>query len=245
MLLRGATTKMWVPFCINQAIERLRMFRVLSSLVVTGIFTSNFLCAQIITYSFTGAAGNEATFAVDSQPDDGTASDMGRGAGVNASSAAGTFSANSWSTGGLDVDDYFAFSLTPDPGFRFSLTELQLDERRSATGIRDWSIRSSLDAFAVDIGTAFSVPDNTSTRSDQSIDLTGGLFDDLTSAIEFRVFGYNAETSSGTWRLDNVELFGAVTPVPEISGTVWVALGLAGLFCWKVKKALNKISSVS
>jgi hypothetical protein len=212
------------------------MFRILSLLAVAGVFTGNFLCAQIITYSFTGADGDEATFAVDSQPSDGTASDMGRGSGVNPSSNAGTFSASSWSTGGLDVDDYFTFSLTPDPGFQLSLTELQLDERRSGTGIRDWSIRSSLDAFAADIGTAFSVPDNTSTRTDQSIDLTGGMFEDLTSAIEFRIFGYNAEGGGGTWRLDNVDLFGTITPVPEVSGNVWIALGLTGFFFWNVKR---------
>ena len=216
------------------------MFRTVSLLIVASIFICNFLSAQLITYSFTGAAGNEVAFAVDSQPGDGVASDMGRGNGVNASAAAGTFSASSWSTGGLDVDDYFTFSLTPDPGFKLSLTELQVDERRSGTGIRDWSLRSSLDVFATDIGTAFSVPDNTSTRSDQSIDLTGGLFDELTSAIEFRIFGYNAEAGSGTWRLDNVELFGTITPVPEVSGTIWIACGLAGFFYWNIKKRSMK-----
>jgi hypothetical protein len=214
------------------------MFRILS-LLAAGLFLSvNSLFAQIITFSFTGAAGNEATFAVDSQPVNAVASDMGRGTGVNASSASGTFSANSWSMGGLDINDYFTFSLTPDPGFQLTLTQLQLDERRSGTGIRDWSLRSSLDSFAADIGAAFSVPDNTSTRANQSVDLTGGLFDDLSSAIEFRVYGYNAEASSGTWRLDNVDLFGTITPVPEISGTFWISLSLAVVFFWNSRKRL-------
>ncbi len=217
------------------------MFRKFGLWVATLLFAGQFLNAQIITYSFTGAAGNEANFSVDSQPADATAGDFGRGTGVNPSSAAGTFSANSWSTGGLDVDDYFTFSLTPDPGFSISLTQMQLDERRSGTGIRDWSLRSSLDAFAADIGTAFSVPDNTSTRTDQTIDLSGGLFDDLTSAIEFRLYGYNAEAGSGTWRLDNVDLFGTITPVPEISGTFWMALGLVGLFFWKARNRSGDI----
>lgn len=212
------------------------MFRSFILLVAASIFASNSTQAQIITYSFTGAAGNEASFPVDSQPSNAVAGVMERGMGVSPSPASGTFSANSWSTGGLDVNEYFAFSLTPNPGFKFSLTELQVDERRSGTGIRDWSLRSSLDAFAADIGTAFSVPDNTSTRSDQTIDLSGGLFDDLTNTIEFRFFGFNAESGSGTWRLDNVELFGTITPVPEISGSIWIALGLVGFFFWRGKK---------
>ena len=211
------------------------MFRILG-LLSAGLLASEIhLNAQIITYSFTGSAGNEATFAADSQPGNAIAGDMGRGTGVSPSSAAGTFSANAWSTGGLDLDDFFTFSLTPNPGFKMTLTQVQMDERRSGTGIRDWSLRSSLDSFASDIGAVFSVPDNTSTRTDQSIDLTGGLFDDLSSAIEFRVYGYNAEAGSGTWRLDNVELFGTITPVPEISGTVWVSLGLGGFCMWRCR----------
>ena len=212
------------------------MFRNSILLLFSCIFMSQYLCAQIITFSFNGAAGNELAFGADNQPANGSASDMSRGNGVNASLASGAFNASSWSHDGLDVNDYFTFSLTPDPGFELSITGLQLDERRSATGIHDWSLRSSLDIFASDIGTAFSLPDDTSYRRDQSIDLSGGLFDDLTNTIEFRFYGYNAESSSGTWRLDNLDLFGVITPVPEVSGTTWIALSLFGFYCWNLKK---------
>ena len=220
------------------------MFRHSILLLFSCIFMSQNLCAQIITFSFNGSAGNELSFGVDSQPANGSASDMSRGNGVNASLASGAFSASSWSHDGLDVNDYFTFSLTPDPGFELSISGLQLDERRSATGIHDWSLRSSLDTFATDIGTAFSLPDNTSYRRDQSIDLSGGLFDDLTSTIEFRFYGYNAESSSGTWRLDNVDLFGVITPVPEVSGTTWIALSLFGFYYWNVKKRRHEKVSI-
>lgn len=109
-----------------------------------------------------------------------------------------------------------------------SLTELQLDERRSGTGIRDWMVRSSLDDFASNIGTGFSVPDNSETRADQRISLLGGTFDRISGPVEFRIYGFNAESAAGTWRLDNVELFGNLTPVPEVSSVCWVAGGLLG-----------------
>ena len=212
------------------------MFRHSILLLFSCSFMSQNLCAQIITFNFNGSDGNELSFGVDGQPANGSASDMSRGNGVNASLASGAFSASSWSRDGLDVDDYFTFSLTPDPGFELSISGLQLDERRSATGIHDWSLRSSLDTFATDIGTVFSLPDNTSYRRDQSIDLSGGLFDDLTHTIEFRFYGYNAESSLGTWRLDNVDLFGVITPVPEVSGSTWIALSLFGFYYWNAKK---------
>lgn len=101
--------------------------------------------AQLIMFSFNGAGGNEATFAVDSQPANGTVSAMSRGSGLNPSSGSGTFSSRSWSTNStVDLTDYYRFSITPSNGYQLDLTSLELDERRSGTGIRQWSVRSDL-----------------------------------------------------------------------------------------------------
>lgn len=88
-----------------------------------------------------------------------------------------------------------------------TLTQLRLDERRSGTGIRTWSVRSSLDAFATDLA-VFNVPDDTNTRTDQTINL-GAAFMNLTSSVEFRIYGYLAEASGGTWRVDNIDIDGS------------------------------------
>lgn len=216
------------PFGCEYQKKGERMYQTLGILGGTILLASN-LNAQIVSYSFTGAAGNESSYSSDNQPSGALASSFTRGGGVNAASAAEAFSASAWSTGELGLDDYFTFSLTPASGYEVSLTELQLDERRSGTGIRDWVVRSSLDAFTADIGTVFSVPDTTVMRTDQSVSLAGGTFDQIGGPIEFRIYGYHAEGAAGTWRVDNVELFGTLTPVPEVSSVGWVAGTLLGL----------------
>jgi len=117
-----------------------------------------------------------------------------------------------------------------------TLTRLELDERRSGTGIRNWQIYSSMDNYVTALGT-FSVLDDTSTRVDQGVNLVA--FTGLSSPISFRIYGYNAEAAGGTWRIDNVELSGSLTAVPEAS--TWVAglglsLGMLGTYLRKYRK---------
>lgn len=89
------------------------------------------------------------------------------------------------------------------------LDSLVLDERRSNTGIRDWAVRSSLDNFTANLATV-NVPDNDLTRANSKITLPAS-FAALTTQVEFRIYGYNAEAVAGSWRLDNVRTYGTVT----------------------------------
>lgn len=159
---------------------------------------------QLGIYTFTGAAGNEATFPVDAQPADATFSDMSRGAGVTPGTAANAFSASGWSTATLDTSDYYNFDITANGPDLLTLTNLNFSERRSSTGIRDISIRTSLDSFTSDIFTT-NVPDNDQFRA-HSVALDGSFAS--ISSVTFRIYGYTAESSSGTWRIDDVALFG-------------------------------------
>jgi len=164
---------------------------------------------QIVQFSFNGSAGNEASLSPDAQPVNGSVSDITRGSGLNPSSSAGEFSSNNWSKGGIDPTDYYSISASADSGFELTLTSLVFDERRSGSGIREISIRSSIDGFNLDLA-IFTVPDNTSVRT-QTIDL-GSDFANLSSltSVEFRIYGYSAESTSGTWWLDNIQLWGAI-----------------------------------
>lgn len=200
--------------------------------------------AALINFSFNGSAGDEVSLAPDAQPAHLTISSMTRGSGVIASGAAGTFSAKSWTTGNTaDLNDYFSFSITPQAGYELSLTSLILDEQRSGTGIQSWAVRSSLDSFVSDLGT-FSVPDNTSLRSDQTTTLDAS-FNSITSAIEFRIYGYEAEGNAGTWRLDNVRLEGLLTSpaapasVPESLPAGFDSLALCGVIFFSRKVFLR------
>ncbi|SFE67221.1 lamin tail domain-containing protein [Thermoflexibacter ruber] len=165
--------------------------------------------AQLVTYSFTGAAGNEVTFPPDNQPTSGTASNMSRGSGLTASASANTFSASAFSTMGIDLNDYFTFSIQPNTSFQLIINRIEFDERRSLTGIRTLAVRSSKDAYATDLA-VFNVPDDDLTRT-QTINLV--CFTRITANTTFRIYGYASEAAGGTWRIDNVKVFGSIIPL--------------------------------
>jgi hypothetical protein len=114
-----------------------------------------------------------------------------------------SWSANTWSLAGLDVDKYFEFntSLTGLAGLA-----LRFDERRSGTGPRDFVVHYSLDGtnFVEIPSTITNVPDDTNWRS-HGFDLPAAVDDG--ASVTVRVYGYNAEGTSGTWRIDNVGFF--------------------------------------
>ncbi|MCC5944240.1 MAG: fibronectin type III domain-containing protein [Bernardetiaceae bacterium] len=110
--------------------------------------------------------------------------------------------ANNWSTGTLDNDKYFEFS-TSTVGF--SDIEFSFDERRSGTGIRDFEIHYSTDGttFTPLPTTVTNVPDDTDWRF-HDFDLSAITALNGQANLTFRIYGYNAATTAGTWRIDNV-----------------------------------------
>lgn len=183
-------------------------------LVIFALFSPFFLLAQIqlAQFSFTGAAGNEANFPPDaaSIATGLTVSNISRSAAIGTGAGiAGRFNSNTWTTStSVDLNRYFTFSIQAQAGFNVSLNRIELDEDRSATGIRNWQVRSSLDNFTTVLA-VFSVPDDTNIRTAQTINLTG--FINFTTAVEFRFYGYTSEATGGLWRLDNIKIFGTMT----------------------------------
>ncbi len=203
--------------------------------ILTSVLGASVSCAQVVTFSFTGSAGDEATFDPDAQPANGIVTSISRGSGLNPVTSAGAFNSSGFSTGALDADDYYTFSIEPAVGFHMTLTRVEVDERRSGTGIRDWAIYSSVDGFTTPLA-SFNVPDSTATRTDQGVDLGAGSFSDLSAPVEFRFYGFTAEAAAGTWRLDNVDVFGSfvAVPVPEPGEyTAMTGALLLGLGVWR------------
>ena len=105
---------------------------------------------------------------------------------------------NVWPAGTLNAVAYMQFSLTPVPGNALNVLNVRLTMRRSTTGSpsgsgpRNWALRSSLDGYALDLGTGTL----TTSISTQSVTLPMS-FSSLSSTVTFRVYGFNSVTTSG------------------------------------------------
>jgi hypothetical protein len=75
-----------------------------------------------------------------------------------------------------------------------NLTQVIFNWQRSSTGPDAVTLRSSLDAYATDLGTFTSL--GQSGNDDLTINLTG--FEDITTSVTFRMYGYSAGAANGT-----------------------------------------------
>ena len=139
----------------------------------------------------------------------------------------------------ITANDYFKFTLTPNATFLANLTDLFFDySGTGATNVPNTStffVRSGADNFAADVGTTVSATqaEGNSVFRRQTIDLTGASFQNLTAAIEFRIYVFAsiaAPSDFGIVRLDNITLNGDIAPIPEPSSLALVgSLGVLAL----------------
>lgn len=117
---------------------------------------------------------------------------------------------------------FFSFTVTPNASM--SLTDLQFDAARGGGGTpRGYDIRSSVDNFATDLGTA-DLATVRPTYTHVTIDLSGAAFQNLTTPTTFRFYVYSPGGGSSV-DFDNIVLNGAATPEPASLSLV----GLGGL----------------
>ncbi len=209
---------------------------------------------QIATYDFAGNGNATDPFVGVANVANLTAGDMTR-IGVTAGSSTGNFRASNWPTGAtngsnafsgsIDPGKYIQFSLTPGVGYTMDVIGLTFGIGRSATGPRQFSVRTSADAFATDLtgGTAgtgatfatgqFTITADASTNiSGNSIALSGPSFTGLSSTLTVRVYGLNAEASGGT---------GGLAGSMVVSGSVNAAGG-CGISLGTVEATCNAIT---
>lgn len=131
-------------------------------------------------------------------------------------------------TGSIDLANYVQVTVTPNAGTTYDLTGITFTHQRSGTGVRTYAVRSSADGYAANLPASinpanaelsvqagnifFRVTDATTTAQNGStITLSGPSFTGLTTAVTFRVYGFNAEASGGTESIDNFAISGNVT----------------------------------
>ena len=104
--------------------------------------------------------------------------------------------------GSPDSTDYFEVTIAPLAGYGLSISQIDYSERRSATGIREFQVRVSTNNFATyTVLATNAVPDNDSERTYSMSDLNLLVREGHTFRLRF--YGYLAEGSGGTWRIND------------------------------------------
>jgi hypothetical protein len=157
-----------------------------------------------------------------------TVSGIGRGSGINANNAANRYNANSWDSAGIDLTAYFTWTLTPSSGFLIDFSDFVYSGQASGSGPTSFAFRSSVDGFTADIGAP--------TAGGTTINLSGASFQNITSSVEFRLYGWGASASGGTFSVNDFTFNGTVAAVPEASAFVFGGMicMVAGL--WSVRQ---------
>jgi autotransporter-associated beta strand protein len=104
----------------------------------------------------------------------------------------------------------FTFTLTPNSGYEIDFTDFVFTGQASGTGPASFAFRSSLDGFTGDLGTPVA--------NGATIDLSNPGFQGIESSIEFRLYGWGASGSGGTFSVNNFTFNGGIAP----SGLYWV-----------------------
>ncbi|BAV08411.1 hypothetical protein SAMN05421788_112219 [Filimonas lacunae] len=155
--------------------------------------------------------------------------------GVSANpNTSGRFSFTTWATGAtngsntftgsLDAAKYYEVTITPASGYKLNFDSLAFTVQRSGTGVRQWAVRSSVDGYASNLAASisngnanlsvvstdvFQVDDAISTAQEGSKITFSTGFTNLTGAVTFRFYGFNAEGTGGTFSLNKAAFYGS------------------------------------
>ncbi|MBL8001394.1 MAG: lamin tail domain-containing protein, partial [Flavobacteriales bacterium] len=206
--------------------------------------------AQIATYNISAGANAADPLVGTANVTGLTVGNMTR-VGVTAGSSTGNFRASNWPlgatngsntfTGVIDAGKYIQFSLTPNAGYAMDVTSISFGAGRSATGPRQFAIRSSADGFATNLaggtgatgltfsGGVYTIDvDLSSNHTGASMAVSGPGFTGLTSTLTFRVYGFNSEASAGTGGLaGNLVVNGSVVSTSTSVSLASTALTVA------------------
>lgn len=140
-----------------------------------------------------------------------TVSGISRGSGINPNAGANRYNATAWNLSVLDAGDYFQWTLTPNAGYSISFNSLTFLAQVSSTGPINFVVRSSMDGYVTDIANP-SIPNNAVETGPYVVDLTAAPFQNLTSSVSFRIYGYGGSGASGTFSINDFTFNGTVNP---------------------------------
>lgn len=171
----------------------------------------------IYTYDFPGSPGSGlAVDQTNGQPANATMSDFTRNGGLTGSGASGVFGSKGWANGGSpDPTIFTAFTITADPGFFLSLSQLTFDSLKNGAQ----AVNAEVDLFLNGSSTAYA----SFAWTPQNAPMTSYVFnftpitsaDNVTTAT-FKFFAWNANSTNEV-QFDNVSVYGGID-VPEAAG---------------------------
>ncbi|MEO6315859.1 MAG: choice-of-anchor J domain-containing protein [Chitinophagaceae bacterium] len=197
--------------------------------------------SQILSWNFTGAAGNETSIAATAKDANLSSSMVARGSGVTATALANAFSSSGWNVASqalaISGNKYLQFTVNALPGYQVSLSGLDAYFRRSSTGPNAFQWQYSLDNFATagtDFGPAISYTATTSNGDPQAAISSAGIsaLQNVPSSttVTLRLYGWGASAAGGTFALGrpanaSLAVGGAVTPVAGSTPGIFVTPG--------------------
>jgi hypothetical protein len=140
------------------------------------------------------------------------------GWGIGATNASDVFS------GAIDLGKYYEVTITPNSGVLLDLTKITFTFQRSGSGVRQASIKGSVDGFVNNLPASIDptvtvlsvvptnviqITDATTTATNGSIITLGTDYTNLSTPVKFRFYSFNAESTGGTFSIDNVTIEGA------------------------------------
>ncbi len=149
-------------------------------------------------------------------------------------SSSGSFSFKSWpramidslpATGNIDLNQYYEFSLCVLPSYSLNIEKISALIERSGTGIRRCAVRYDRDYFSENRSFVYNKQDEKFiVLDDQSLELkdmtlatTGTIYSTENLSVTgpdtlvFRFYGWSAESSMGTFCLDDVSIQGSIS----------------------------------
>lgn len=204
-------------------------------ILVNGVFAQVFTA----TYDFTNVASGVSGTTDPTPPPTAAGLTFGSFTSVGVAlqpNASGRFSFVGWDlgattgsdvfTGSLNAAKYYEVTVTPLANYTIDLNSITFTSQRSGTGIRQYAVRSSSDAYAANLAASIS-PANpnlsvVATNIFQVLDAATGAnngnvitldasYDNLSAPVTFRIYGWNAESAAGSFGIDNVVFNGVAT----------------------------------
>lgn len=128
-------------------------------------------------------------------------------------------------TGAINTGKYYQFTITPDLAQALTMTGITFNVKRDTNGIRTFALRSNADSYAANLaatitpsnpnlsvqtGNVFFInTDTTISLVGSKITLSGAAFTSINNTSRtFRIYGWNAEDSTGTFGIDNIAFTG-------------------------------------